>query len=310
MSSIGSKVRTLRQARGLTQAQLAAVARIDVSSLSRFESGIQDVHIATLGRLSAALGVPSSTLLTEHDMEISVSSGLLDPAGAAATLGTSVLNVKRLIARSRLRAVRLGAGNVWRISAEELGRYVAAAAVDFDPPPRSDSDPWFPPIASAAHFPQAIVNAAADQAPAVMPPNVPEGGAVAIKITPAISAVILAKPSILVGETRYVAAAADAALRDWRLAYLVDRVRRFALDVLGLADASPPLPRLYESPEAYLRTIGEAVQRTLVGAITFGKIYPITDRYGQPASERISFDLAHSALAPTTTMATVLSLAF
>ncbi|MCX5671772.1 MAG: hypothetical protein NTU94_10685, partial [Planctomycetota bacterium] len=116
-----------------------------------------------------------------------------------------------------------------------------------------------------------------------------------------------------------VAAAADAALRDWRLAYLVDRVRRFALDVLGLADASPPLARLYESPEAYLRTIGEAVQRTLVGAITFQKLYAtmergLSDGVGQPAatpgSRRINFELPHSVLASSTTMSTVLSLAF
>ena len=145
--------------------------------------------------------------------------------------------------------------------------------------------------------------------PSRVSPPVAKGGAVSIRITPAVSAVITAKPSIIVGETRYVAAAADAALRDWRLAYLVERVRRFALDVLGLADASPPLPRLYSSPEAYLQTIGEAVQRTLVGAISFQKLYATMER-GLPVSRLISFELAHSALAPTTTMATCLSLAF
>ena len=239
-----------------------------------------------------------------------LTTGLHDMAAAAGALGTTPLSVRRLIARSRLRAVQLGKGDTWRIDADEIRRYAASGAPDFDPPPRSNDEPWFPEIRSAAHFPQAIVNAAAGQAPETMPPDVPEGGAIPIRITPAVSAVITGRPSILVGETRYVPMSAEGLFPDWRVAYLASRVRRFALEVLGLGDASPPLPRLYNSPREYLRIVDAAVRQTLAGAISFGKIYPITDRYGQPASERISFELAHTALAPTTTMATVLSLAF
>ena len=239
-----------------------------------------------------------------------LTTGLLDVAAAAGALGTTPLNISRLIARSRLRARQLGAGNVWRVDAEELRRYVAAGAPDFDPPPRPDDEPWFLPIRSAPHFSQGIINSAADQVPAVMPAGIPETGAVPIRITPAVSAVIVAKPSIFVGETRYIPADADAAVPDWRVAYLVERVRGFALEVLGLADASPPLCRFYNSPREYLRVVDAAVRETLAGAISFGKIYAVTDQYGQPASRRISFELPHAALAPTTTMATVLALAF
>ena len=237
-----------------------------------------------------------------------LTTGLLDVAAAAGALGTTPLNVKRLIARSRFRATRLGAGNTWRLDADVIRNYVAAGAPDFDMP--LTEGPWFRPIRSAAHFPQAIINAAAEQVPATMPPNVPEVGAVPIRITAPVSAVILAKPSILVGETWYIPAEADVALGDWRVAYLVERVRGFALEVLGLADASPPLSRFYNSPREYLRVVDAAVRETLAGAISFGKIYAVTDQYGQPASRRISFELPHAALAPTTTMATVLALAF
>ncbi|MCX5672245.1 MAG: helix-turn-helix transcriptional regulator [Planctomycetota bacterium] len=308
MSTIGSKVRTLRQARGLTQEQLAAVALVDVSSLSRFESGLQDVRAAAVVRLAASLGVNPSTLFAESDMNISASTGLLDLAGAAATLGTQVLNVQRLVARTRLRAVRLGVGNTWRLDVDVIRNYVAAGAADFDMP--LTEGPWFRPIRSAPHFPQAIIDAAGEQVPAIMPAGIPETGAVPIKITPAVSAVIMAKPSIIVGETRYVAAPAEAAFGDWRIAYLVERVRGFALEILGLADASTPLARLYSDPDSYLRVVGEAVQRTLAGSISFGKVYAVTDQYGQPASRRITFELPHAALAPSTTMSTVLGLAF
>lgn len=308
MSTIGSKVRALRQARGLTQEQLAAVALVDVSSLSRFESGLQDVRAAAVVRLAASLGVNPSTLFAETDMNISASTGLLDLAGAAATLGASVLGVKRLIARSRLRAVRLGAGDTWRVDADVIRNYVAAGAADFDMP--LTEGPWFRVIRSAAHFGQAIINGAADQVPAVMPAGIPETGAVRLKITPPIAAAILAPPSIFVGDVRTVPADADSAFPDWRTAFLAERIRGFALEILGLADASPPLARLYSDPDSYLRVVGEAVQRTLAGSIAFGKIYAVTDQYGQPASRRISFELPHSALGAGGTMGVVLSLAF
>jgi excisionase family DNA binding protein len=242
-------------------------------------------------------------------METSGLTGLLDVAAAAGVLGSTALAVKRLIARNRLRAVRLGAGKVWRIDADEIRRYVAAGAPDFDPPPRGNDEPWFQNIRSAAHFPQAVINAAADQAPEIMPANVPEGGAVQLRITPAIAAAIKGRPAIFVGDTLTVPADADAVFPDWRTAYLVERVHRFALEVLGTGDGSPPLARFYESPRTYLHIVDAAIRQTLAGAISFGKVYAWMDR-GLPVQRQISFELPHAVLAPPTTMATVLSLAF
>jgi len=307
---IGNSVRALRKARGLTQEQLAAVGGLDAATLSRFENGLIDIQISTLGRVAAALGVPEETLLAERDMEtgVALSTGLLDLAGAAAVLGTSTLGLSRLIARGRLRAMPLGAKPTWRIDAGELARYVRAGAADFDLPWPVDG-PWFPEVRSAAHFPQAIINVAGDQVPENMPANVPEGGAVQLKITPAVAAVIAAPPSILVSETRAVPMPKEAAFPDWRTAYLTERVRNFALQVVGVRDGFPPLPRLYASPDIYIRTIGEAVRLTLAGAISFGKIYTWMEG-GLPVERRVSFELPHAALAPAGTVGTVVQFAF
>jgi transcriptional regulator with XRE-family HTH domain len=62
---LGPQLRRLRQARGLTLDALAEAVGLDKGFLSRLERGRKSPSVATLLRLSAALGVPVAELLGE-----------------------------------------------------------------------------------------------------------------------------------------------------------------------------------------------------------------------------------------------------
>ena len=54
---VGNRVRELREARGLTQEQLASEARIDNSHLGKLERGEGNPTVALVTRIALALGV-------------------------------------------------------------------------------------------------------------------------------------------------------------------------------------------------------------------------------------------------------------
>ena len=61
---LGAAVRRLRQARQLTQVQLATRARVSQGYLAALEGGLKsNPSLATLLRLAKALGVPVTELL-------------------------------------------------------------------------------------------------------------------------------------------------------------------------------------------------------------------------------------------------------
>lgn len=62
--SIGSRVRTARKKRGLTQAALAKAVSVDQTAISKLETGTMGVEDHTLGRISDALGVSLQWLKT------------------------------------------------------------------------------------------------------------------------------------------------------------------------------------------------------------------------------------------------------
>jgi transcriptional regulator with XRE-family HTH domain len=61
------RIRETRNARGLTQAELAKAAHIDQGHLSRIERGQADVYLCTLRRIAGALNVPLVALLDDED---------------------------------------------------------------------------------------------------------------------------------------------------------------------------------------------------------------------------------------------------
>jgi transcriptional regulator with XRE-family HTH domain len=61
---LGRNVRRCRQARGLSQEQLAFEAGMKRSYLSELERGLRNPSVRALGRLAAALDVEAMVLLT------------------------------------------------------------------------------------------------------------------------------------------------------------------------------------------------------------------------------------------------------
>ncbi len=65
--TVGGRVRTFRQASGLTQEALAKAAGIGRVTLVRLENGEQSPKFKTLNAVAAALGVTAQDLLVEPD---------------------------------------------------------------------------------------------------------------------------------------------------------------------------------------------------------------------------------------------------
>jgi len=62
-ATVGRNVRVLRQARGLTQEQLAFEAQIDLTYLGGIERGRRNPSLMVMARLADSLGVNISALL-------------------------------------------------------------------------------------------------------------------------------------------------------------------------------------------------------------------------------------------------------
>lgn len=62
---VGNNVRVGRERMGLTQEDLAALAEIDLSYLSRMERGKANPSVEVVGKLAKALDTTPAALLTE-----------------------------------------------------------------------------------------------------------------------------------------------------------------------------------------------------------------------------------------------------
>lgn len=67
LKRIGGRLQALRQARGLTQAKLAALIGIETVTLSRYETGAKGASVTTLSRAAKALGVELRDLFEEAE---------------------------------------------------------------------------------------------------------------------------------------------------------------------------------------------------------------------------------------------------
>jgi len=63
---VGANLRDARQARGLTQEQLAELADVDSKTISRAENGVYAITVDFVARLARALDVPSARLFRER----------------------------------------------------------------------------------------------------------------------------------------------------------------------------------------------------------------------------------------------------
>ena len=67
---VGANLRRFREARGLTQEQLAHAAGLATRHLQKIEAGQVNVTLRTLGRLGSALEIEASVLLEGQNDEV------------------------------------------------------------------------------------------------------------------------------------------------------------------------------------------------------------------------------------------------
>lgn len=60
---VGTRIRRLRKAKGMSQADLAKKARLTRVYVTRLEAGQQDPSLSTINALAKALGVPVTELV-------------------------------------------------------------------------------------------------------------------------------------------------------------------------------------------------------------------------------------------------------
>ena len=72
-STVGQRIRDLRQARGMTLAQLGDAVGLTWQQVRRLEIGESHLNIPRLTAFAKALGVPVSELLTEGPASVDVS---------------------------------------------------------------------------------------------------------------------------------------------------------------------------------------------------------------------------------------------
>jgi excisionase family DNA binding protein len=175
----GGRVRALRRAACLTQAQLGAAAGVDQGRISQIEAG-RIARPACLPELAAALGVAGHELLT-------LSTSPTPPPGpealawwtasqAAAELGTGRKAVYRLVRSGQLQARR--AGRSRRLSPQAVracrARYPAAAA------PRVPVIHQHPALAAALGVPVADLQRPAGRRPAPSSASPPAAAAAGV----------------------------------------------------------------------------------------------------------------------------------
>ncbi|MFC0387578.1 helix-turn-helix domain-containing protein [Muricoccus vinaceus] len=96
-AAVGARIRELRQGRDMTLEAVAEAAGLDKGYLSRLERGMKNPSIATVLRLSEALGVPVAELfgerLAEHAVRVTrVPDRLPLTSATAATHGIEALS--------------------------------------------------------------------------------------------------------------------------------------------------------------------------------------------------------------------------
>ena len=77
---IGNRIRILRESKGISQQNLAAVCNFEKANLSRIEAGRTNPTISTLYKISQALGTTLTELVSVEE-ENSTQDGIAHPGG-------------------------------------------------------------------------------------------------------------------------------------------------------------------------------------------------------------------------------------
>jgi hypothetical protein len=190
---------------------------------------------------------------------------------AAQELNATPLAVKRLIARSRLKAVQLGEGGQWRVSLDSVTAYIAGGCVDLAMPPTDGR--WFAGDEyAAARFyeditaacqPQVLRDEVVAKLIAKLGPG--ESLTVPLTATPAVLAIANAKPS-----TAFLPPGTKAPYASRAQQYVCEQLRNAALRLCQADPRQQPLGTLYRSPTDYLAIVGAASTAVGESEIGFG----------------------------------------
>lgn len=66
--NIGDKIKKAREAKGLSQKEVATALKMDQSQYSKIENGKTDPYFSTIEKIAKALGIKVSDLLTAEDI--------------------------------------------------------------------------------------------------------------------------------------------------------------------------------------------------------------------------------------------------
>lgn len=69
MTSVGQKIKTCRERKGISQEELAFKVRVGTLTIERYESGEHIPNLQTILKISTALDVPASELMEQLDQE-------------------------------------------------------------------------------------------------------------------------------------------------------------------------------------------------------------------------------------------------
>lgn len=237
---------------------------------------------------------------------MSTVTGLFSLEEAGQELGLSPLGVKRLVARGKMTAHRLGDRGPVRIAGEEIKRYVVGGARDLNGPAlhngyidsrREAGD--------AAAFRARVVKQLAKE----LPDDPPNRDRVDVKASNAVRSLIRQPPGKLV---RVAGDDAGPEL-DARMIYTVSELRRMAQPIADRYSrenriAGGAINAIYDGPAAYAEITGEAGKAFLASGMTTRHTYPHTGP-GYGNGRVVAFTLRHTELADTMTPARLIAAA-
>lgn len=127
--SIGSTIRTLREARGLTRQELAAAAEISVQMLAKVEQGRKAPSAATLARLAKSLGIePPDLAQRASAWQALAATGASPAALRAGTISGSLgLGVGAAVGAALMPAAGVAAVGAFAVHRELRNRRVIEA---------------------------------------------------------------------------------------------------------------------------------------------------------------------------------------
>jgi hypothetical protein len=234
-------------------------------------------------------------------------TGFLSIAAAAAELVTTELAVRRIIARCRLGAVRLGLDGPWRISCLELGRYIGAGCPDLKPP--AFTADWIDHRGTATAKAQfadamdkALLAALPEKAPVDDRETWQQADAMQIEVPASAEMLALAKKPI---DFTFTPSSAQFDCPDVATAFFVDVLR----DLVGamLPSSKPRLASLYAGPEAYGKLASDGTDKMRAIAFSRRADLPAADGSGNKA---VVFNVRYRDFLDSSRLVSVWQLAF